>query len=77
MAEVDVKTEVARLNTEAQQLTQRIQQLVQQMQGLDQQRQALVNELVKRQGAMEMLQRLDSNKEVVLSAQQPSPDEAG
>lgn len=58
----NLKGEIENLNKEVQELALRLQQL-------DQQRQVLVNEIVKRQGAVEVLQRLDGDSKGTLDTE--------
>jgi len=53
--EIDVKAEISKLNDE-------MRPLLLQLQQLDAQRQQVANEIVKHQGAIEVLQRLDGNE---------------
>jgi len=55
MTEIDVKVEIEQLIKEQTQLQQ-------QLQALDAQRNTLIQEILKRQGAIELLQRLDGRK---------------
>jgi len=53
--EIDVKAEITRLSEE-------MQPLLSQLQQLDAKRQEIANQIVKLQGAIELLQRLDGSK---------------
>ena len=56
MTEINVKVEIEQLIKEQTQLQQ-------QLQALDAQRNTLIQEILKRQGAIELLQRLDGRKD--------------
>ena len=60
--EIDVKKETEKVNEEMQALTTNANQLQNQINILSQQRQELINLLVKKQGELELLQRLNGNK---------------
>lgn len=62
MVEVNVKAEIAKLEADIQQMAQNAQTLDQQMQNLNQRRQAVVNEIVKAQGALDAFRRLDGTE---------------
>ena len=60
--EIDVKKETEKVNEEMQVLTANANQLQEQINILSQQRQELINNLVKKQGQLELLQRLSDSK---------------
>ena len=66
--EIDVKKETEKVNEEMQVLTTNANQLQNQINILSQQRQEVINQLVKKQGELELLQRLNSKKKESVEA---------
>ena len=62
--ELNVKEQTEKLQTEANQLASQARNIEDQITILQNQRQQLINELLKKQGALELLNNLDGKDEV-------------
>ena len=61
--EIDIKVEQEKVQGEIQQLTEKVNQINNSLCLLQQQRQEVINQLLMKQGQLELLQRLNGNKE--------------
>ena len=71
--ELNVKEQIEKLQGELAQMTRQLQQVDNQMAQLQQARNIQVNTILKKQGAMELLQSLNTNKEVKDGKQDETP----
>ena len=62
--EIDVKEQEAKLKAEAQRIGEELAEIQKQANQLQQRQQLLVNEALKNQGALDLLESLDGEKEI-------------
>ena len=73
--ELNVKEQTEKLQAELAQATRQLQQVDNQMAQLQQARNIQVNTILKKQGALELLQSLNTNKEAEDGKQDETPTE--